>query len=109
MYLGKIMESGTTSEIFSPPYHPYTEALLSAIPIADPNIKKRHIVLEGAPPSVLETPEGCPFHTRCPRKLGTICERDAPPVQRLSEEHIISCHIPLEDLNRFEAVIQSVS
>jgi len=109
MYLGKIMESGTTSEIFSPPYHPYTEALLSAIPIADPNIKKRHIVLEGAPPSVLETPEGCPFHTRCPRKLGTICERDAPPVQRLSEEHSISCHIPLEDLNRFEAVIQSVS
>ena len=109
MYLGKIMESGTTSEIFSPPYHPYTEALLSAIPIADPKIQKRHIILEGALPSVLEPPKGCPFHTRCPRKLGTICEREAPPVQRLTKEHSIACHIPLEVLNRSEAVIQNAS
>jgi peptide/nickel transport system ATP-binding protein len=72
MYLGHIMERGTTDEVFSPPYHPYTEALLSAVPIADPNVEKKHIVLEGPLPSVMNPPTGCPFHTRCPRKIGDI-------------------------------------
>ena len=108
MYLGQIMESGATVDIFSPPYHPYTEALLSAIPIADPHVKKRHIVLEGALPSVLDPPSGCPFNTRCPKKLGSICEREAPPVHESPDGHRIACHIPLEELRRSEAVIQTV-
>jgi peptide/nickel transport system ATP-binding protein len=109
MYLGQIMESGETSEIFAPPYHPYTEALLSAIPIADPNVKKRHIVLEGALPSVLDPPKGCPFNTRCPKKLGDICDREMPPVQKASDGHGIACHIPLEELRKSEAVIKAAS
>ena len=67
--------------MFSPPYHPYTEALLSAVPIADTRIRKKHIVLEGEIPSALNLPPGCPFQTRCHRKIGSICETEAPPVR----------------------------
>lgn len=105
MYLGQIMESGTTDEIFRPPYHPYTEALLSAVPIADPAVVKREILLEGNLPSVLDPPEGCPFETRCPHKIGKICETDRPPVQENAEGHRIACHIPLEELRKAEPVI----
>ena len=105
MYLGQIMERGTTEAIFAPPYHPYTEALLSAVPIADPEVTKREIVLEGSPPSVLNPPNGCPFSTRCPRKVGTICDHERPPVQMASEAHAIACHIPLEELRQVEPVI----
>ena len=82
MYLGTIAEQGTTDEVFAPPYHPYTEALLSAIPIADTSVHKKEIVLEGDIPSAVNPPPGCPFQTRCPRKIGRICEgrsrRSAP-------------------------------
>jgi peptide/nickel transport system ATP-binding protein len=105
MYLGQIMESGTTEEIFSPPYHPYTEALLSAVPIADPEVHKREIVLEGVLPSVMNPPKGCPFETRCPRKIGKICADERPPVQTASDSHSIACHIPLEELRQVEPVI----
>jgi len=105
MYLGQIMERGTTEEIFDPPYHPYTEALLSAVPIADPEVTKREIVLEGVLPSVLDPPKGCPFVTRCPRKIGKICEEQRPPVQMASEGHAIACHIPLDELEQVEPVI----
>ena len=105
MYLGQIMESGTTEEIFAPPYHPYTEALLSAVPIADPEVEKREIVLEGVLPSVMNPPKGCPFETRCPRKIGRICEDERPPVQTASDSHSIACHIPLEELRQVEPVI----
>ena len=81
MYLGTIAEQGTTDEVFAPPYHPYTEALLSAIPIADTSVEKKHIVLEGDIPSAVNPPPGCPFQTRCPRKLGTICEEQEPPIR----------------------------
>jgi peptide/nickel transport system ATP-binding protein len=104
MYLGQIMERGTTAEIFAPPYHPYTEALLSAVPIADPEVRKRDIVLEGNLPSVLDPPKGCPFVTRCPRKLGDICEQQRPPVQT-SAGHAIACHIPLAELRQIEPVL----
>ena len=107
MYLGRIMERGTTAEVFNPPYHPYTEALLSAVPIADPKIEKRHIVLEGAPPSALDPPKGCPFHTRCPRKVGAICEQERPPERADGEGHVIACHIPLEELRGVEPVIRA--
>ena len=106
MYLGGIMERGTTDEIFSPPYHPYTEALLSAVPIADPEVTKREIVLEGNLPSVLNPPKGCPFCTRCPRKIGKICDDEKPPVQMASDGHAIACHIPLEELRQVEPVIK---
>jgi peptide/nickel transport system ATP-binding protein len=106
MYLGGIMERGTTDEIFSPPYHPYTEALLSAVPIADPEVTKREIVLEGNLPSVLNPPKGCPFCTRCPRKIGKICDDERPPVQMAADGHAIACHIPLDELRQVEPVIK---
>ena len=105
MYLGQIMERGSTEEVFAPPYHPYTEALLSAVPIADPEVEKRRIVLEGNLPSPLDPPRGCPFSTRCQRKLGSVCDEETPPMQFESEHHGIACHIPLEELRKVEPVI----
>ena len=105
MYLGHIVEQGTTDQIFSPPYHPYTEALLSAIPIADTSVVKKHIVLEGDIPSAVNPPPGCPFQTRCPRKLGRICEVEAPPIREFGRGHKIACHIAPEDLERMDPVI----
>jgi peptide/nickel transport system ATP-binding protein len=105
MYLGQIMERGTTEQVFDPPYHPYTEALLSAVPIADPQVTKREIVLEGNLPSVLNPPKGCPFTTRCPRKVGRICDDERPPVQMAAAGHAIACHIPLAELRQVEPVI----
>ena len=105
MYLGKIMERGTTDAVFAPPYHPYTEALLSAVPIADPEIEKRHIVLEGNLPSALNPPVGCPFSTRCPSRIGDICDTEPPPDQIDQDRHVISCHIPLEELRAVTPVI----
>ncbi len=108
MYLGQIMEQGTTDEVFNPPYHPYTEALLSAVPIADPAIEKREIVLEGALPSPLDPPKGCPFNTRCPRKIGAICESEVPPVHQIGEHHRVACHIPLDELTATAPVFSRV-
>ncbi len=105
MYLGQIMECGTTEEIFAPPYHPYTEALLSAVPIADPEVTKREIVLEGNLPSVMNPPKGCPFCTRCPRRIGDQCDDQRPPQQKLASGHVIACHIPLAELSEIEPVI----
>jgi peptide/nickel transport system ATP-binding protein len=105
MYLGQVMEFGRTDEIFTPPYHPYTEALLSAVPIADPDVHQRRIILEGAIPSPQNRPQGCPFATRCPRKLGPICDTQAPPMQTTASGHRIACHIPLEDLNKVDKVV----
>ncbi|MGH6895938.1 MAG: dipeptide ABC transporter ATP-binding protein [Geminicoccaceae bacterium] len=105
MYLGTIAEQGTTDEVFAPPYHPYTEALLSAIPIADTSVRKKQIVLEGDIPSAVNPPPGCPFQTRCPRKLGKICEEQEPPIRRFGEGHKIACHIAPEELLRMDPVI----
>jgi peptide/nickel transport system ATP-binding protein len=105
MYLGTIAEQGTTDEVFAPPYHPYTEALLSAIPIADTSVHKKEIVLEGDIPSAVNPPPGCPFQTRCPRKLGRICEEEEPPIRRFGAGHKIACHIAPEELLRMDPVI----
>lgn len=109
MYLGQIMEQGTTREVFAPPYHPYTEALLSAVPIADTKVRKKHIVLEGPLPSVLDPPKGCPFNSRCPRKLGDICETERPPVHKSANGHAIACHIPIAELESFDPVIETAA
>ncbi|MGB0867263.1 MAG: ABC transporter ATP-binding protein, partial [Granulosicoccaceae bacterium] len=108
MYLGHIIEQGTTDQIFAPPYHPYTEALLSAIPIADTSVKKKHIVLDGDIPSAVNPPPGCPFQTRCRYKSQVadgLCERQLPPVQTLADGHQVMCHLSSVQLKEMEPVI----
>jgi peptide/nickel transport system ATP-binding protein len=102
MYLGKVVEFGPVDEVFSPPYHPYTEALLSAVPIPDPEQQRSRIILEGPLPSASELPAGCPFTTRCPRKVGPICDDTPPPEQKLGLHHRLACHIPAEELSRLQ-------
>jgi peptide/nickel transport system ATP-binding protein len=103
MYLGALMEWGDAEDVFAPPFHPYTEALLSAIPVADPDYRQRPIRLQGSVPSPANVPTGCRFHTRCPRKIGRICETETPPWREGKNNHRISCHIPLEELGRLQA------
>jgi peptide/nickel transport system ATP-binding protein len=110
MYLGQISEIGAAEAIYAPPYHPYTESLLSAIPIPDPTAEQKHIRLEGSVPSPLNPPSGCRFHTRCPRRNllpdgGKICETEIPPWRDAGNGHRIFCHIPLEELNKMDPVI----
>jgi peptide/nickel transport system ATP-binding protein len=108
MYLGYIVEQGTTDQIFSPPYHPYTEALLSAIPIADTSARKKHIVLEGEIPSAMNPPSGCPFQTRCrykPLVPDNLCEREVPPMRDLGGGHRSLCWLADDVLARMEPVI----
>ncbi len=109
MYLGHVVELGTTDDIFSPPYHPYTEALLSAVPIADTKIEKQHIVLEGDIPSAMNPPSGCPFQTRCRWKdkvPGGLCDKEVPLVKDLGNGHQIKCHLDDETLKTMEPVIK---
>jgi peptide/nickel transport system ATP-binding protein len=108
MYLGHIVEQGTTDQIFQPPYHPYTEALLSAIPIADTSVVKKHIVLDGDIPSAMNPPPGCPFQTRCGYKKlvpGGLCEREVPPVRNLAGGHQVKCHLSQAEFDKMENVI----
>lgn len=105
MYLGKVCEAGPCQDIFAPPYHPYTEALLSAVPIPNPTVEQTPIRLQESVPSALNPPAGCRFHTRCPRKVGEICETTEPPAQSPCEGHVIYCHIPLEELRKVRPVI----
>ena len=109
MYLGQVMESGPVAALFHPPYHPYTEALLSAAPVPDPTVKTVRIRLEGEIPSPLAVPPGCRFATRCPRKLGAVCDETPPPMRAVTETHVIHCHIPIGDLRRVEPVLQRES
>ncbi|WP_436399345.1 dipeptide ABC transporter ATP-binding protein [Roseobacter sp. S98] len=109
MYLGHVVELGTTDQVFAPPYHPYTEALLSAVPIADTSVTKKHIVLEGDIPSAMNPPTGCPFQTRCRWKSevpGGLCEKEVPPVRRLEGDHQVKCHLSDDILAQMEPVIE---
>uniref|UniRef100_UPI002FDD3A59 oligopeptide/dipeptide ABC transporter ATP-binding protein n=1 Tax=Tabrizicola sp. TaxID=2005166 RepID=UPI002FDD3A59 len=109
MYLGHVVEMGTTDQVFAPPYHPYTEALLSAVPIADTRVERKRIVLEGDIPSAMNPPPGCPFQTRCRWKSqvpGNLCEVEVPPVQMLEGGHQIKCHLSSEVLATMEPVIK---
>ncbi len=103
IYLGHIMEVAGSKALFEPPYSPYTEALLSAIPMADPQAEQRLVRLEGEIPSPADVPSGCPFHTRCPRYLGEICADKEPPWQTDPETgKRYYCHIPPEDLRQIQ-------
>ncbi|HEY2440269.1 MAG TPA: ABC transporter ATP-binding protein [Solirubrobacteraceae bacterium] len=102
LYLGRVMEVGPASAVFASPHHPYTEALLSAVPTLD-DTERLRIRLEGEIPSAADPPTGCPFHTRCPRKIGEICETTEPELREEQTGHGIRCHIPLADLRRLQA------
>jgi len=109
MYLGHVVELGTTDQVFSPPYHPYTEALLSAVPIADTSVEKEHIVLEGDIPSAMSPPSGCPFQTRCRWKKDVqndLCEKEVPPQRDISIGHQIKCHLSESKLSEMIPVIK---
>jgi peptide/nickel transport system ATP-binding protein len=111
MYLGQIVEIGPADAIYMPPYHPYTEALLSAVPIPDPDVDQKELRLSGNVPSALNPPSGCRFHTRCPRRWemlpdgGKICETEIPPWRTSDRNHRILCHIPLEELRKIDPVV----
>ncbi|WP_025772453.1 ABC transporter ATP-binding protein [Thioalkalivibrio sp. HK1] len=112
MYLGHVVELGATDQVFTPPYHPYTEALLSAVPIADTAIEKQHIVLEGDIPSAMNPPSGCPFQTRCHWKhevADGLCEREVPPIKDIGDGHQIKCHLGMNALGRMKPVISLAS
>ena len=91
MYVGKIAETAPTEALFSAPKHPYTEALLSAVPVADPRIRSKMISLEGDVPSPANPPSGCYFHPRCPYVVD-ICRTEMPALEEISPDHFISCH-----------------
>jgi oligopeptide/dipeptide ABC transporter ATP-binding protein len=96
MYLGKLMEVSLAEELYTQPIHPYTSALLAAIPIPDPreNRLRERIVVSGEPPNPIDPPSGCVFHTRCPRATD-VCRTDEPPLVRYATGHLAACHHPL--------------
>jgi peptide/nickel transport system ATP-binding protein len=105
LYVGRLLEIGPASAVFDGPHHPYTEALLSSVPALDqrdgeqaPDPKPQRIRLAGELPSPAAPPSGCVFHTRCPRKLGAICEQQDPPYADAGDAHRIRCHIPVDEL-----------
>ncbi|OUL81727.1 ABC transporter ATP-binding protein [Paraburkholderia hospita] len=105
LYVGRLLEIGPASAVFDGPHHPYTEALLSSVPALDQrdgeqpsDAKPQRIRLAGELPSPAAPPSGCVFHTRCPRKLGTICEQQDPPYADAGDAHRIRCHIPVDEL-----------
>ncbi|GAB4255912.1 dipeptide ABC transporter ATP-binding protein [Deferrisoma sp.] len=110
MYLGGIVEEGPAEAIYAPPYHPYTEALLSAVPVPDPDAKQQKLRLEGPVPSAVAPPPGCRFHTRCPRRAllpdgGAVCEREPPPWRDAGGGHRIRCHLTLDTLEQLDPAV----
>ncbi|NQU15189.1 MAG: dipeptide ABC transporter ATP-binding protein [Desulfobacteraceae bacterium] len=92
MYLGKIVELGSVKELYSTPLHPYTEALLSAVPVPDPAVKKTRIILKGDVPSPIHPPSGCRFHSRCSYRFEP-CDRIEPEFKRVTGDHFVACHL----------------
>lgn len=109
LYVGKLLEIGPAQAVFDGPHHPYTEALLSSMPTfgASRDLPSARIRLAGDPPSAAARPSGCVFHTRCPRKLGAVCEESDPPFADAGEGHRIRCHIPVAQLRALQGETQS--
>jgi peptide/nickel transport system ATP-binding protein len=109
LYLGRLMETGSADQVFEAPHHPYTEALLSAVPTLENGGQRERIRLEGEIPSAANPPTGCVFHTRCPRFLGDTCVNTEPPLAESEPGHAIRCHIPLEELRRLQSTEVTVA
>jgi oligopeptide/dipeptide ABC transporter ATP-binding protein len=92
MYLGKVVEMATYKELYTHPKHPYTEALLSAIPVSDPKVNRQRIVLKGDVPSPINPPTGCHFHPRCPYRMEK-CDKDEPPLDDIGTNHLVACYL----------------
>jgi peptide/nickel transport system ATP-binding protein len=93
MYLGKIVEKGVTEKIVYEPLHPYTKALISAVPVPDPTMKRSDVVIKGEIPSPINPPSGCRFHTRCPIAESPICKEKEPPLVDYGDDHSAACHL----------------
>ena len=93
MYLGRIVEIGSAKALYTNPQHPYTEALLSAVPIPDPTVKRKRIPLVGDVPSPIRPPPGCHFHTRCPIAQKGLCDREKPELKPAGDGHFVACHL----------------